>query len=246
MPVARRARCRARSGLTLIEIMVVMAVLGLLAAVGIPAMSGILDLQQQAAAKELAQTYTWLGDEAQLRNVTFRIAFNLDRGTWKIEVGDPDTLVFSDPDARQEYEAAQEDKMSRYTEREKIAGEDGEEGSEFTNRFEGLTDDAFTTQQTLPGGTRFAWIYTPQYGDEGLSPSDTPPDDPEDEVIAYSYVFPDGTAEQTVIRIVDEDDPEDGYTIKVDPMTGTASLTTDVVDPAERDDNIPEEGPLLP
>ena len=81
---ATPARTRLRTGMTLIEIMVVVAVLGLLAGVGIPALSGILDLQQRGAAKEIAQTYTMLVDEAALRNQTFRIAYYLDAGTWQV------------------------------------------------------------------------------------------------------------------------------------------------------------------
>ena len=33
-------------------------------------------LKQRSAAKDLAQTYTWLLDEAALRNVAFRMVYN--------------------------------------------------------------------------------------------------------------------------------------------------------------------------
>ena len=87
-----------RGGLTLIEIVVAIAVMALIAAVTLPAMGGLFDLQQRGAVKELGITYTWLLDEAALRNATFRMVFDLDRGTWKVEVGDPDTVVFSTPE----------------------------------------------------------------------------------------------------------------------------------------------------
>jgi prepilin-type N-terminal cleavage/methylation domain-containing protein len=43
-----------RRGLTLIEIMVVMAIIAIVLAVGMPAISGVLALQQQSAITELS------------------------------------------------------------------------------------------------------------------------------------------------------------------------------------------------
>ena len=58
------ARTRtARRGLTLIEIMVALAIMVTIGA-AVPTLQGLLGLKQRAAAKELAQTYTWLLDEA--------------------------------------------------------------------------------------------------------------------------------------------------------------------------------------
>lgn len=235
--------------MTLIEIMVVMAVLGIIAAVAIPSLSGLLDLQQRGAAKELAQTMGWLSDEARLRNVTFRIVYNLDRSTWKVELGDPGTLVFATPEAREQAEEDLRDKMSRYTEREISEGEadeDMEDADAGPRQFEGLNDPAFTAQQELPGGSRFGFVYTPQYGRDGIEPSeDGPPDDPEDDKLAYSYIFPDGTAEHTIVRIVDADDPDDGWTVEMDPLTGNVRLDPDVRDPSEAFAWLPDQAPEI-
>ena len=203
---------RDRRGLTLIEIMVVIAIIGIIVGVGVPALSGLLALQQQQAVSELGQTYIWLRDEAALRNVTFRVVYNLDQGTWKIEAGDASTLVFSDPEAREEYDKELREKMERFTEREL---EEGAAEELAPSRFEGLEDPAFTTAQSLPSGVRFAFIYTPQYGRDGVVPHDDIPEDEEDQAVAYTYIFPDGTAEHTIIRIVDEDDPKDGLRLRL-------------------------------
>ena len=48
---------RHRSGMTLIEIIVVIAVLGVIAAVTVPSLAGLLDMQRRGSAKELALTY---------------------------------------------------------------------------------------------------------------------------------------------------------------------------------------------
>ena len=201
-----------RRGLTLIELMVVIAVIGIIGAVGAPALNGILGLQQQSAVKEIAQTYAWLIEEASLRNVSFRMSFNLDRGTWKVEVGDPGALVFSSPEDAEEHAEMVEDKMRRFTKRQIESGE-ADIGEEVA-QFQSLDGAEFRSDNTLPDGIRFAFVYTPQYGKYGMEPNDEPPDDPEEERIAYSHIFPDGTAEHTVIRIVDLDD-EDGRRVVV-------------------------------
>jgi prepilin-type N-terminal cleavage/methylation domain-containing protein len=231
--------------MTLIEILVTIAIMAVIAAIGIPALGGILDLQQRAAAKELAQTYTWLQDEAALRNVVFRMSFNLDRSTWQVEVGDPNTLVFGTPEERQDFDDDISSAMTRFTQREIEEGQ-ADEIKNKTGRFEGLTDLAFTTTKSLPNDTRFLYVYTPQYDNEGLRPhKGGPPDEADEERIAYSYVFPDGTSEHTVIRIVNLDDSEAGWTVEVMPMAGAIKLGPDLIDPSESLAWIPENAPEI-
>ena len=219
-----------------------LAVIGMVAA---PALGGLVGLHQKAAAKELAQTYTWLIDEAALRNVTFRVAYNLDARTWKLEAGDPGTLVFSNPEEREKFDEELESELRRFTKREIEEGK-AQDLLEKRGRFEGLDGSQFTVEKKLPGDTAFAFVYTPQYGEDGITPTEEgPPEDPEDQRIAYTYIFPDGSAEHTVIRIVDEDDAEDGWTVEVWPMGGEVKVTRDVIRPEESLDWIPEEAPEL-
>jgi type II secretory pathway pseudopilin PulG len=235
--------------MTLIEIIVVMALLVGMMAIAIPAYQAIFDVNMRAAAKELAQTYKWLQDEAAMRNVTFRVAIDLDRGTWKVEAGDPSALIYSTPEERETAEKDLQDTMKRYTKRE--LAEDAAAQEEIANKsggkFEGLQDVTFTTQQTLPSNVKFAWVYTPQYGEDGIEPTKGgPPTDPVEDAIAYTHIFPDGTSEHTVVRIVDSDDPGDGWTIEVEPLTGKVNLDPDIVDPQESLSWLPDEGPQLP
>jgi hypothetical protein len=44
---------------------------------------------------------------------------------------------------------------------------------------------------------------------------------------------------------VDNDDPEDGYTIEVEPISGKVSVTTELVDPRQSMTWRPTEGPQL-
>lgn len=237
-------RPRSRRAMTLVEIMVVIAIVAVIVGIAVPSLSAAFDLQVREAASTLGRNYTSLLEEAAMRNVSFRVAYNLDRNTWMVEVGDPDALVFDSPEKRAAWEQELKDEMKRYTQRELEEGKLAEI-EEKAGRFQGLDDEIFTTAQELPRGSRFDFVYTPQYGPEGLRASDEPPEEPEDEAIAYTYIFPSGTAEHTVVRIVDEDDPEDGYTIEVEPISGRVSVTTELVDPTQSMAWLPEEGPEL-
>jgi prepilin-type N-terminal cleavage/methylation domain-containing protein len=242
------ARTRfSRRGLTLIEIMVAFAVMAGIAAVSVPTMNGLFSLKQRAAAKEIVQTYTWLLDEAALRNVAFRMVYNLDQRTWAVEAGDPNTMVFSDPEAREKFDEDLEDAMSRFTKREIEEGA-AEDVLAKRGRFSGLEglDVGFDVAKPLPDGTQFAFVYTPQYEEEGVTPTEgEPPEDEAEQVIAYTYVFPDGTAEHTVVRIVSDEDPDDGWTIEVLPISGDIRMSEDLIDPQESLAWIPEDGPEI-
>ena len=238
----------ARRGLTLIEIMAAIALMSVVMAMAVPTLQGILDLQQRGAARDLAQTWSWLRDEATLRNVSFRIAFNLDRNTWRVEVGDPGASVFGSPEEREQAEEERKEELQRFTKKELEEGAADEvEGAEEPNTsFTGLESTVVATEQSLPGGCRFLYVYTPQYGEEGLRASeDGPPEDTELDHIAYAYIFPDGSMEQAVVRIVDEEDAEDGWSVYTEPLNGKVLMDSDQITPSGLNSWMPEEGPSL-
>lgn len=230
-----------RRGMTLIELVIVVAIMGMIAAIAAPSLNSILGLEQQASIKEMGQTMMWLQEEAALRNVAFRMEINLDRNTWKVEQGDPSSLIFSTPEEAEEFRDEQRAQMRRFTKRQIESGE--VDIAEDPSQFGAIEDPRFNTKQTLPEGLQFAFVYTPQYGEDGVEPNNDLPDDPEDEAIAHIHVFPDGTAEHTVIRIVEVDDPDVGYSLEMEPMGGTVRFLNDIIDPRESLSWIPDEGP---
>jgi prepilin-type N-terminal cleavage/methylation domain-containing protein len=246
----RRARKRtSRAGISLIEIMVVLAIMAVVLGIGIPSLAAIFDIQQRGAARELASTYGFLVNEAAMRNVTFRIAYHLDEGWYEIQVGDPDTLVFSDPETRARFEDERERDMKSITpssgrDGNTAEGEGEEEESDALDRFRGLDSPGFQSKVELPTNSRYAFVYTPQYG-EPQTPSDTPPEKPEDAKVVYSYVFANGVAEHTVVRIVDIGDPEDGFTVEVEPLSGRVSVESELRDIGESMTWIPDEAPSI-
>jgi len=222
--------------------MVVIAIMAVVIGIGVPSLAAIFDVQQRGAARELAMTYSFLVNEAAMRNVTFRIAYNLDARTYKIEVGDPNTLVFSDPAARAQYEQEKESEMKRFSKSDTLADGEEAETPDPLDRFSGLTSPGFETAVELPSNSMFAYVYTPQY-DGPQTPSEEAPESPEDEKIVYSYVFANGVSEHSVVRIVSIDDPEDGYTVEVEPLSGRVSVESEETDIGASMAWIPSEAP---
>jgi prepilin-type N-terminal cleavage/methylation domain-containing protein len=234
----------ARRGMTLIEVMVTVAIVLLILAVGIPSIAGLMALQQRGVVYELATTFAYLRDEATLRNVTFRISFNLDRGTYEVQAGSPDATIFSSELERVEWERDLEDRLSAFTEREIQEGA-ADDLMDQTGRFQGLEDVTLDSKVELPGGSRYAWVWTPQHEDP-VEPAEFPPEDSEDDTIVYAHIFPNGQLEPVVVRIVDEDDADEGWTIIVEPLTGRIHLEDSLVEPEDLFDWLPTEGPEMP
>ena len=234
----RRQGRRDRRGVALIEVLVVLVILLGVAALVLPAVSSYMQLEQRRAAKELSLTYELLHDQAVMRNVTFRVAFHLDANMYQIEVGDAEVLIFDDPEKREAWEEEVARSRSRFS--------DDEEAAEaaIQERFQQL-QDSFATKKELPRGTRFGGVYTPQY-DEMMEPSGVDiTEDPDEAVVVYSYIFPNGFTEHTVVQLVDVDDPDSGYTVEIEPLSGRVHMTAELSRWDERFDFVPEIGPEL-
>ena len=243
-----RLRSQFRRGMTLMEIMVSIAIIAGIFGIALPGLGGLFGLERSQMAKQIATTYNFLREEAGLRSVSFRVEYDLDRNSWSVQVGDPNTLVFTDAEARMEFEEQIEDELARYTQREIEEGE-AREILEKRGRFDGLEGDrTLPTRVELPGGTVFGWIYTPQYEEPVEAPDepwDAEMDEESDRRIAHSHVFPDGYMEHTLIYLVDENDPDDGLTLEVEPLTGRVQIHAGEVRPEDRRDWLPDAAPEL-
>lgn len=227
-----------RRGVTLMEIMVVLVIMAGVTAVVVPSTYALFDLEQRGAARDLAQTYKFLIQEATMRNVTFRIAYNLTDNSYQIEMGDADTLVFGNPEARRKYEDEQERKLKMFTKEDRDA-----EAQKDEQRFGGLDVSGFEEKVGLPSGSAWGFVYTPQYPEpqryEETKEEDAPPQ------IVYSYIFSNGEAEYTVVRVVSQDDPEDGYSIEVEPVSGRVRVESELIEAGQSLDWLPADLPTF-
>ena len=235
--------------MNLLEIMIVVGIMLGLLVLALPVASYLLRLDQKAAVADLAIKYQRLHDEAQLRNLTFRVAYHLDDNYYEIEVGEESALLFTDPDKRAEHEAAIQEKLER-TQSRFASDDDGVEVDESGLAVEEAKftaiQDRFLKKVQLPNGTRFLGVYTPAYG-EFVEPTGEDPEemDEEDKRVVYSYILPSGISEHTVVQIARVGDDRNGYTLEVEPMTGKVYVDAELRDFRDRFDFVPEEGPDL-
>src|SRR5512141_296215 len=80
-----RQRFRQPSGFTLIEMLIVVAVIAVMAAAAMPAVNSVTGANARAAAGELAGAARYLFETAALRHETCRLALDLEKATWWAE-----------------------------------------------------------------------------------------------------------------------------------------------------------------
>ncbi|MCB9665915.1 MAG: type II secretion system protein [Alphaproteobacteria bacterium] len=233
-PAAQRRTARSRRGITLLEVMVAVGIVLLMTVILVPSLSAVLMLEQRNAARKLALVYESLQHEAILRNRTFRVVYNLTEGTWHVEHGDAGATVFSTSKAREEFE-------------DDVRGEDfdrlSSDQQDIVRRQASFQQVGTVGTVKLPDGTVFKSVYTPQY-DEPVERGERHDDDDGPQIV-YSHVFADGTAEYTVVQIVDEEDDDEGFTISVDPLSGRVEMVGELLDQHDRWAFLPDEGPDL-
>jgi type II secretory pathway pseudopilin PulG len=234
--------------MNLIEIMIVVGILVALVAVTIPLAGYTLRLEQREAVANLAMVYERLHKEAMLRNLTFRVAYHLDENYYQVEVSEDPALLFKEPRARLEYEAALQEKMERQASRFADPSEVtiDESGMAVDQASFSAVQDKFLKKFELPSNTRFGGVYTPAYG-ELVEPSGDDPEevDEEDRVVVYSYILPSGLTEHTVVHLVRAGDPNSGFTLEVEPMTGQVHIDNELLDWDERFAFVPDTPPDL-
>lgn len=90
-------RARQQRGMSLIEVTVVMAVIGLMVSVGMPAMQEWLDRYRvRSAASDIASVMQLQRMRAVSQNQEFSIAFDAANGTYSLYQGDPGTGIMLD------------------------------------------------------------------------------------------------------------------------------------------------------
>lgn len=233
----RHPQRRSRRGLSIMEVMVVIAILLALVVVMVPAVNSVLQLQERKAAKQLVMLYQRLHDESVLRNRTFRLIYDLDANTVKVEVGLARAVIYTDSDQRERYEQ----ELSR-----RLALMDDEERAAYERRrqpFEKLQAN-FKDTYEMPYGLEIGGVYTAQYGK--MMTKDELPDGEGETRQIFSYVFPNGFTEHTVIWLTERADPESGWTIVVEPLSGNVHLHGELIEWEDTIEDIPDEGPGLP
>ncbi len=232
----------ARRGLSLIEVMVTIAILLALVAVLAPATRSIFALDQRAAARKLAVLYERLHDEAVMRNRSFRVAFHLEQGKYVVQAGEAGALIAASPEDRERFEEELRDKVRHMDDDERRAFMRSRQ-----QPFESMGKDG-QMEFELPWSVKFGGVYTPQYGRLVRPGDDTGGGSSDDEEAppVFSYVMNSGVMEHTLIQLVSADNPDQGWTIEVEPLSGVVKMHGELLEGFDIREDVPEDGPSLP
>lgn len=91
MPTFHR-RTNRKSGFTLIEILLVVALVGLLASVMVPNISGVFRVGLKSSVRRYSAIVKYAYDNAILTGRIHRIVLNLDEQSWRVEAANPGQL----------------------------------------------------------------------------------------------------------------------------------------------------------
>jgi general secretion pathway protein H len=193
-------------GFTLIELMVVIALVGLIAAAAVPALRGVTGANARQAAGELSGSLRYLFDTAALRHTTCRMALDLDHQAFWAECAPRQvTLAREQEPSRRDRELEERFPDERDPDRRRLMAQ---------TAF-GAFEDQLARKRQLPGSTRFGPVRV-----EGRS-------QPVSEGIAWVYFFAGGQAQRAFVPVVDGDTT---YTVTLEPFTGRARVVTGKVE----------------
>jgi general secretion pathway protein H len=188
--------------------MIVIGVIGLLAAMAVPAVESVSGANARKAAGELAGAMRYLFDSAALRHATCRIALDLEGRSWWAECAPGAAGIAADP------VRADEKKLEERFPDEK----DAEVRRLLAKTRFGKFEDRMVKKRELPGTTGFGPVHV-----EGRR-------DALEHGTAYVYFFPGGQAQRAYVPVVDRNNL---YTVVVEPFTGRARVVPGKVEVKE-------------
>jgi len=175
-----------REGITLIELLVTLAIVGAMLGLATVGLRGILDVELKNASRELASLTRYIRSKAVIENRHLRLVLDMEKSQYWVEASnDPHVISIQEEIAG----PAQEER----DEEEKEVKE--------PKRFAEL-EDSLVRRRKLGGGVFFKDVsvsYLPAKREEGK---------------VHLYFFPDGYATEAVINLRDEED-QNHYSIEI-------------------------------
>jgi hypothetical protein len=157
-----------------------------------------------------------------------------------IEAGEAGALISAGPEEREAYEKEVRSKLENMDDEQKREWKQNNE-----QPFEAL-EAAGKMEVVLPRGVKFGGVYTPQYGKMILPGTELEGQGKDEPLVVSSYIMNSGLSEHTIIWLVDADDPSDGWTVEIEPLSGAVRLHGELVDPDKDFSFIPDTPPSLP
>jgi len=241
-----RRTATAERGFTLIEIMVALAIAGLVTSLGVGALRSLAKSDLRAATAHLSGAIRYLFDRASITGKYHRLVIDLNAGRYWAEVSDDRFYIPREAESerdvrkREDDEAKQdEDERRKAEEREKRYSNGNSSGGTFDMskleigdfrpkrvRFGAFKEMALKPVTIKAGKAKIAGVFTPRMSEEVTAGR------------AYIYFFPMGQTEAAIVHLTDAKG-EAPYSIVVHPITGRVKIWDRYIQPpiAERYDD---------
>lgn len=187
---ASRRRNSRPEGLTLIELLVAMAIVGMIFAVAATGLRSVFNVNLKSSSSRLAGTLRYLSNKAVTENRYLRMVYDFESQSYHAEESDDPFVVSPEP-----------------PEPEKKKEMEGEEKPEEEQAVFSPSESKLLKPTKLPSGVFFKDVtvsYLPQKQEGGQ---------------VFTYFFPDGYATATVINLRDEEDQEH-FSIELFALSG--------------------------
>ncbi|MEI7705397.1 MAG: type II secretion system protein [Deltaproteobacteria bacterium] len=198
-------------GFTLIEVLIVVAVIGVMALAAAPAVNSLTGANARSAAGEIAGAYRYLFDTAALRHQTCRMVLDMDAREWWAE------CTTGTGSGRRGQPVMGKDGVAEDDERGLARGFSDEPDAEKRKFLARAKFAEFRDRQVqkrrLRGGAAFEKVWTPRQRD------------PQTKGKAYVYFYPQGQADRVQIPVADG---TNAYTVVTQPLTGRARVVTGI------------------
>ncbi len=190
------------AGFTMIELLVVVALVGMIGLFAIPGISSVFKVSLNSATRDLATTIKESYNSAVMTKKVHRLVYDIKENTYWVEIG-PSGMLMETEETRE-----RDARVKRFASRkslEEIEEEEKKRASAFI-----LAKNVTRKPITLPRGVEF----------EDVSTEQTP--DVITEGKAYTHFFPHGMIEQTVIHLKDNSNHQ--ATLVIEPLVGRTKL----------------------
>lgn len=206
---------RQSHGLTLMEILVTVAIIGGMVALGTTAIQVLFDVELEKASSELSSTVGYLYGEAARTNQIYRLAIQLDEENYWIESAPnvPETLRYISESDDMKSDEDHDGEVT--TEAEAPSDQAQDEDGAVAPSPEGFqpVDDIMVAPKKLKSAF-FKDVYVthiPEKTDQG---------------IVYIYFFPNGATEYAIVNFSDEEETN-FYSVEINPLSGKAKIRND-------------------
>lgn len=269
-PTARRSGARRQAGMTLIEIMIVMAVLALIVGMAVLGFGATRNAEISRATNQVANLARYAYDKARVTGDYYRLLIDLDAGTIALQQGD-DRMYLPATGRDGKILEVDEDRLEEQADRDKRAEEaynrsvqaqvynEGSGGGGGGGDAEDAGYDPYAAQKRKVPRRRPP-LFDSFEDENTLSELAKPIKLPEGVKITYVrtaddlqpitkgqaslFFFPRGRTQEAHIQLEDEEIAEARYTIKVQPLTGRVTIIDGHEDLVLPDDPSDEEDEL--